>query len=328
MSAACAPAPTASPSSTATVVSVPTAAPTSVATAMPAPTASPISTAKVVTAPTAASTSVATAMPAPSLVPPTSTTASFSGVSARLNEPFTLQLSQWANLSDANNTRIFFTNVREDTRCPVNVNCYQPGRARVLVTMETGSPIRAALFDLSNMPADMRIVSSFGGYLVRLIGLEPAHTINPPIPPGDYRVTLLVTTGSLSVTQARFNVPFTLKLGQSVGFDGSTMRLTFESVKLDSRCPTHVLCATSGTATLVVLATHDSATDRYSVDVRGNAVMTSFPAVRTVSVTINALALTPYPQSEFASKEIASDEYEATLLVINPAVPFPSPTPR
>ena len=141
-------------------------------------------------------------------------------------------------------------------------------------------------------------------------------------------MTLRVSAGSLDAAQARFLEPFTLKVGQSIGVDGSSLRLKFAAVTQDSRCPARVLCVTRGTATVAIVATHDGATYNYSLEVGGNGVMTSFPVVRTVSVTIYARALTPYPRQEFASKEIAANEYQVTLLVDNPALPLPSPTPR
>ena len=108
------------------------------------------------------------------------------------------------------------------------------------------------------------------------------------IPPGDYRVTFRVKPGALDHPFARFNEPFALMLGQAVGFEDSSMRLTFESVRQDSRCPTRVLCATSGMAVLGVAASNGGATETYAVQVGGSEVITSFPVVRTVSARIRA----------------------------------------
>ena len=45
-------------------------------------------------------------------------------------------------------------------------------------------------------------------------------------------------------------------------------------------------------------------------------------------IFLRANALTPYPQQEFASKEIAPSEYQATFVVVNPATPLVAPTPQ
>jgi hypothetical protein len=298
----------------------------------PAPTSSGTAASTAATTPTPASTSPApAASPAASVIFATASAppATPGGITARLDEPFTLKVSQWANLLDASNTRIFFTSLREDSRCPQSpgINCISIGRALVAITIESAGKL--AMFDLSTNPGEFHATGAFNGYVLQLLDVVPyPQQPEPTIALGDYQATLRVSAGSLDVSQARFNVPFTLKLGQATGFDGSTMRLTFVGVTQDSRCPTRVLCVTRGTAILSILATHDSGTESYALEVGGKGVMTSFPAVRTVPVTIYASALTPYPQQEFASKEVASNEYQATLLVINPALPLATPTPR
>lgn len=257
--------------------------------------------------------------------PTTPTT--ISGVPARLNEPFPLKVGQWATLSDGSDTRIIFTTVREDSRCPTNpsVRCEGTGRALIGVTLESGGKL--AQFDLSTNPGEYRAGGGFNGYLVQLLDVYPAPVvISPRIPPNDYLVTLVVSKGSLNVTTAKFNEAFALKPGQTIGVQGSSMRVTFESVKQDSRCPTRAVCATSGTATIAVRLWHDDTSDLVTLDVGGKGVMTSFPVMRTVSMIVYAAALSPYPQQEFASKEISPSDYEAMLLIYNPAVPLVTPT--
>ena len=273
--------------------------------------------------------------PAPAVLPtqPPSATLALSPaaslptpIAAGMNEPFTLQMSQAAILPDANHTRVTFTNLVEDSRCLSDANCIQVGRARVAIFVESAG--RLARFDLSTNRADLNAVGAFSGNLVELIEVMPLPRAGAAIPPGDYRVTLRVKPGALDHAFARFNEPFALKLGQSVGFEDSSMRLTFESVQQDSRCPTRVLCATSGMAVLGVAASNGGANETYAVQVGGSEVITSFPVIRTVSVRIRANALTPYPQQEFASKEFSLTEYQATFVVVNPATPLVAPTPR
>ena len=249
-------------------------------------------------------------------------------LSAQPNEEhLTLRMGEWTALSSANDTRVILTTLLEDSRCPSDANCMQPGRARVAITIDSGG--RLARFDLSSFGMDLNRFGSFNGYLLELRKVMPlAARVGTTIPPSDYRVTMRVTVSSLDAASAHFNEPFTLKLGQSVGFDGSTMRLLFESVQQDSRCPISALCATSGTATLGVVITNQATSETLTVQVGGNETITTMPAVRNVTARIRVNALTPYPQQEFASKEIAPNEYQATFVLINPAVPFSSPTPH
>lgn len=256
----------------------------------------------------------------------TATLAPHDGLTAQLNETFTLGIGQWATLADAQNTRVFFTSVIEDTRCALDINCYQAGNTRVAITVESDGQL--AQFDLSANPADHRRVGAFNGYLVHYENLEPARKMaSTPIPPKEYQVKLRMITGSLKVARARLNEPFTLKLGQAIDFEDVPLRLAFEAVPQDSRCPTRAVCATSGTATLTIRVTSGNATVSSPIEVRGKGVPMIVVLDQLVTVTIFANALTPYPQQEFASQEIAPDEYEATLLVTS-GVSAATPTPR
>jgi hypothetical protein len=272
----------------------------------------------------------ATSIPMPTnpVVTPTSAALPVNGITARLNEPFTLGWSQWATLPEANNTRVFFTTLLEDTRCALDINCFQAGNVRVAVAVESGGKL--ARFDLSQRATDYRRVGAFNGYLVQFVDIAPAREhAAVPIQPIDYRLKLIVTRGSFAVTRARFNEPFTLKPGQAIDFEEGDMRLLFENVKQDSRCPTRALCATSGSATLTVRLIFSGINEQpITLQVGGDQVMTAYPIVRKVAGYIRASALTPHPQQEFASKEIAPSEYEATFLVIDPVAAPVTPTPR
>jgi hypothetical protein len=244
--------------------------------------------------PTATTRSVPTAStlqsPAPTTIIPTATFAR--ATTARLNDPFTLKGSEWVTL-DANDSRVFFTNVLEDSRCPINVNCYQAGGVRVLISLETGGKL--AHFDLSTKPADRRTIGSYNGLLVELMDVAPPpRGIGTPFPLGDYQVTLRVRAGSLGSAPPRIGEPFTLKPGQSA--DLGDVRLSFESVKQDSRCPARALCATSGTVTLATLFQAGGSSERYLLDADARAVLQH--TVAGYLVLLNGLS--PYPQNEFA----------------------------
>ncbi|MGB8647792.1 MAG: hypothetical protein WCF84_21340 [Anaerolineae bacterium] len=232
----------------------------------------------------------------------------------RLNEPFKLKLSQWATLQDGRNTRIFFTNVPEDLRC-WSGNCPAPGRARVLITVESGGKL--AHLDLSTQPLDRRTVGSFAGYLVELVDLSPS--------PGDYVVTLRVTAGTLATAHPRLGEPFTLQLGQSASFENTDIQLIFNAVPQDSRCPARVTCATSGNAIVAVLLRRSGGLENFRLDSDlGLAAQHPQPFTAYI-VYLNVL--TPYPQAEFADKEIAPSDYQATFVVIPVAWAGPTATP-
>ncbi|MBI5303035.1 MAG: hypothetical protein HY868_12935 [Chloroflexi bacterium] len=279
----------------------------------PAPTTYPLTLTAIPArvTPTAMPLSSATATATPQMTTPT--LAATNGITARLNEPFTLKVSQWATLADANNTRVFFTTVREDSRCPVNVACVQAGKVRVLITVESNG--KSARFDLSNSPADYRQRGAFGGYVVELMDVAPRlQAVGTPMPMDDYRATLRVRAGSLVSSAPRLAEPFTLKVGQTVTLDDK-MQATFEAMQQDSRCPMRALCATSGTANVVVALQRDGKTERLTLDANPDSAFKRSTVFESYTVFLNAL--TPYPQQEFASKEIAANEYEATLVVVS-----------
>lgn len=263
-----------------------------------------------------------TTMPTNPIITPTIAALPVNGITARLNEPFTLGWSQWATLLDANNTRVFFTSILEDTRCPLDINCFQAGNVRVAVTVESGGKL--ARFDLSQRATDYRRVGAFNDYLVQFVDIAPARErAAVPIQPIDYRLKLIVTRGTLDATQARINEPFTLKLGQTIAIANLDTQITFEAVQQDSRCPARAFCATSGEANVVIALQRAGKSERLTLGTTpANAVKRS-TLFESAGISLNAI--TPHPQQEFASKEIAPSEYQITLVIMN-FVTAPTPS--
>jgi hypothetical protein len=82
---------------------------------------------------------------------------------------FTLAPGQAATVKTAD-TRITFREVREDSRCPVDVQCVWAGDAKIeVVIARTGSP--AETKTLSITPPDNEVQS--GNLKIRFIGLTP-----------------------------------------------------------------------------------------------------------------------------------------------------------
>ena len=101
--------------------------------------------------------------------------------------------------------------------------------------------------------------------------------------------------------------PFDLKAGTSaVLADG--LRLTFERVRADSRCPLDALCIQAGEA-IVVLTLSQSASPQDEREV--STTPTRSEAVY-LSYVIKLVALAPYPRS---AQQIRPEEYVATFTV-------------
>jgi phage shock protein E len=101
--------------------------------------------------------------------------------------------------------------------------------------------------------------------------------------------------------------PFDLKAGASaVLADG--LRLTFERVRADSRCPLDALCIQAGEA-IVVLALAQSAGAPVEQELRTTP---AFSEASYLSYVIKLVALAPYPRS---TQQIRPEDYVATLNV-------------
>jgi hypothetical protein len=107
----------------------------------------------------------------------------------RLNQRFTLAPGDTARIAETA-IRIRFEGVFNDTRCPADAMCIQGGDALVRIHVLSESP-EAQTYDLHT--GSMQPVTHEGLTIV-LVELMPyPFTSRPPIAPGDYRATLLVT---------------------------------------------------------------------------------------------------------------------------------------
>ena len=101
---------------------------------------------------------------------------------------------------------------------------------------------------------------------------------------------------------------FTLAPGQTASVDGRGVRLRFESVSGDSRCPADALCIQGGDAVVKLTASGDGG----SLALELHTGDSSRASVTYGSVKVTLVELQPYP---FSSRSIAPGDYRATLLV-------------
>ena len=101
--------------------------------------------------------------------------------------------------------------------------------------------------------------------------------------------------------------PFELRIGESAVLPGD-LKVTFNRVVFDSRCPIDAICVTAGEARLALRLSvgSDAPVER---DVR---VDSTDPEVPFSSYTIRALGLMPYPRSDRAPRP---EEFVATFRV-------------
>ncbi len=99
---------------------------------------------------------------------------------------------------------------------------------------------------------------------------------------------------------------FTLAQGQVAVIEGTGVRLEFNGVENDSRCPADAVCVHGGDALVRVVVIADGARQDYDIHTG------DMEPVRHDNLTIALVDLSPYP---FSSRPIAPDDYRATLRV-------------
>lgn len=101
--------------------------------------------------------------------------------------------------------------------------------------------------------------------------------------------------------------PFDLRAGQSAVVPGG-LKVTFDRVVSDSRCPIDAICVTAGEARLALTL---SAADAAPVlrEVRADSAA---PEVSYLAYTIRVIALQPYPRSD---RTPTPEEFVATFSV-------------
>ena len=101
--------------------------------------------------------------------------------------------------------------------------------------------------------------------------------------------------------------PFELRAGSSAVLDGG-LKVTFERVPADSRCPMDALCIRAGDATVALAISRDGA-DAVARELRTDSAAseTSYSGY-----SIKLVALAPYPRSD---RPTLPEDYVATLTV-------------
>ena len=109
-------------------------------------------------------------------------------VPIQLNTEFDLTAVQTARLDSAELT-VRFWDIREDSRCPIDVNCIQAGQATVVLRASNGGPETAELI-LSTAPGADRV--TFDGHSFKLVDIKPDPVSTRTLEMADYVLTLLI----------------------------------------------------------------------------------------------------------------------------------------
>jgi len=130
-----------------------------------------------------------------------------------------------------------------------------------------------------------------------IVSYQPAMSSEP----GD--------AGSASQVKARLGEDFLLPIGQTASITGENLRITFDDVVEDSRCPKNVTCIWEGRVTCVVRLTHGDSVRAMVLTEYGLADQDAKENYEEYQL---AFHVQPYPEEPVT---IPKNEYQLLLIV-------------
>jgi len=109
-------------------------------------------------------------------------------VNANLNEEFKLRIGEHAEIQNEF-LRITFVAVTEDSRCPLGVECFWAGNAKVAITIQKDKNL--VLNDSLNTYLKPREIE-YLNYQIFIKNLEPDRVVDQTIPQSEYVATFLI----------------------------------------------------------------------------------------------------------------------------------------
>ena len=109
----------------------------------------------------------------------------------RLGREFKLSPGQQVSVKGTK-LRITFMNVKEDSRCPSDVNCVWAGNAALRVWVTNGRGGKTVALNTNKSPT-FGDEAQYQGFKIRLVTLSPYPRTDRKIAPRDYTATLLVS---------------------------------------------------------------------------------------------------------------------------------------
>lgn len=104
---------------------------------------------------------------------------------------------------------------------------------------------------------------------------------------------------------------FSLAVGESAAIDGENLRLTFDGVPRDNRCPRDVQCIVAGAATVVLTAEGGGTQEELTVDIPpGGSAAGHFEGFEITVANVEPAADT--------RRRIEPEDYVVTLVVERP----------
>lgn len=259
---------------------------------------------------------------------PTANPDTDAGMHVLTDHPFTLAPSEQVLMTGANIT--LTVEAVTDGRCPTGAACDErnggivqvdlgwrkDGSAPQMITLTANTDAAGHALPATGVVRPFRL---FDGAGFRLLSVTPLPAAGATIAPEDYRVTLMLEAGprmSNGVDFAEPGAAFALGAGYTAVIGQDVLRVRFDEVVADSRCPRLVACVQAGDVQLAL--TVASAGQRPTTYVLGGATDNEGRLFETAEIvhdgfTVRLLQVAPYP--EHPDTPLTADAYVATFIV-------------
>jgi hypothetical protein len=256
------------------------------------------------------------------------------------DHPFTLAPGEQVIMTGANIT--LTVEAVTDGRCAAGAACDAPnggvvqvdlgwrkeGVAPQTITLSAHTDDAGAVLPSTGVVRPFRL---FDGAGFRLLSVTPLPAAGASSTPADYRVTLMLEAGprmSNGVDFAEPGAAFDLGAGYTAVIGQDVLRVRFDEVAADSRCPRLVVCVQAGDVQLALTVASNG--QRPTTYVLGGATDSEGRLFETAEIvhdgfTVRLLQVAPYP--EHPDTPLTADAYVATFVVDAPAgLATPAPT--
>jgi hypothetical protein len=249
------------------------------------------------------------------------------------DHPFTLAPGEQVILTGANITLTVEAVV--DGRCVAGAACENPnggvvqvelgwrapGAAPQTITLTAHTDDTGAALPPAGVVRPFRL---FDGVGFHLLSVTPTPAAGVSTAPMDYRVTLMLEAGPRMSSGVDFAEPgetFELGVGYTAIIGQDVLRVRFDEVAADSRCPRLTVCVQAGDVQVAI--TVASTGQRPTSYVLGGATDSNGVLLETAEIlhdgfTVRLMQITPYP--EHPDTPIAADAYVAVFVVDAPQV--------
>ncbi|NJN82247.1 MAG: hypothetical protein HC802_08185 [Caldilineaceae bacterium] len=205
-----------------------------------------------------------------------------------------------------------------DGRCPTSGGCADPGSGAATVALHwvagEDAPVWILLTaDTSEKGAvldegwPMEPFLFYDGVGIRLVRIDPVPLTGDEIPQSDYRVTFALEASPRMPSGSEFadpGEPFMLTPDHTAVIGQDELRVRFDQVVEESRCPQGASCIQAGKVRVAVtVASPGQRMTSYLLSGEGDetGLLTSLPTIIHDSFTVQLLRVAPYPEAAEAS---------------------------